>query len=78
MVRLLERQLPAGRPLDIRKVDKNSLRRFRAEVNLILGILGDPLEALMDCKDCKTRHRADKLIELSGHTNNLQNQLEWA
>jgi len=33
------------------------------------GHVGGFSDPLMDCKDCKTRHRADKLIEANGWTN---------
>ena len=41
-----EGQLPAGGPLDILEVDKNALGGLRAEVDGVLGVLGDPLEGL--------------------------------
>ena len=41
-----EGQLPAGGALDVLEVDKNALGGLGAEVDGVLGVLGDPLEGL--------------------------------
>ena len=41
-----ERQLFAGGALDIGEVDKDALRRFRAQIQLVFSVLGNALEGL--------------------------------